>query len=408
MKTVYKIILFTLLNVTLSAHSVATVTGLKGRAFIYTKSIEKDAKLGEKLLNKDRVTTAINSKLQMIFSDETVVTLGQNSNFSIEKYLYEETQEPAVKFGLFKGAMRTITGKIGKIAPKKFIVKTKTATIGIRGTNFSVIVGEDGSFAAYCTYGAISVKSNREEFIVKQNHSIHVSVDNKIKVKEFSPKDLKKMKQHYFTSTKIENNKILKPIIKTEASKIVSKLVNKTEAKKIVKLVSVVDGANEGQLDITVDDKSNVIVQNLTETNAKNVQNDNMASLSDLLAGYSMSDALYTGTYKVINITGYTGLPESGDATLSIDFGADSATLVLNPKNEQTNATFNQHPSFEANSFSIGQDPHSGNSAAIMGRASGVFQEPTGNQVKGAFIYNQNCYDSSSGTYDVSTSQKLH
>ena len=59
-----------------------------------------------------------------------------------------------------KGLFRTITGKIGKIAPKKFKIKTKNATIGIRGTEIVIKASPIGGDKIACTRGAISVVSN--------------------------------------------------------------------------------------------------------------------------------------------------------------------------------------------------------------------------------------------------------
>jgi len=141
------------------AKSVGTITALKGKALISRDGTEIVAKLGAGLEEKDTLTTTKEGQVQIIFDDETIITVGNNSSFSINEYLYEESKAPSAQFGLFSGAMRTITGKIGKMAPENFKVKTKTATIGIRGTNFTVVANQDGSSNIYCTLGAISVSS---------------------------------------------------------------------------------------------------------------------------------------------------------------------------------------------------------------------------------------------------------
>jgi hypothetical protein len=120
------------------------------------------AKAGTKLEEQDKITTAAHSKAQIIFTDETIITIGKNSVFKIDEYLFAENQEPKATFSFAKGAIRSITGKIGKIAPKKFQLKTKTATMGIRGTHFFAVVREavgelPPSTLFGCTKGAIAV-----------------------------------------------------------------------------------------------------------------------------------------------------------------------------------------------------------------------------------------------------------
>ncbi|NPA60208.1 MAG: hypothetical protein GXO30_07080 [Epsilonproteobacteria bacterium] len=216
MRFFIKIILLTLLvGITLFAKSVATVTALSGSAYLQRDAKKSELNLGDKLLQKDIIITNAKAKVQIIFEDETVVTIGRNSEFSIDEYLFEDSNEPVAKFGMFRGAMRAITGKIGKIAPDKFKVKTKTATIGIRGTNFTIVNSDDGSSAIYCTYGAISVSLNGIENIVKQGFYLYLSPAGKGEIKAFSAKELSRMKKKRFGKNK-KSNKDSKLLLKNE------------------------------------------------------------------------------------------------------------------------------------------------------------------------------------------------
>ncbi len=201
MKTI-KILILTIILAcgNLFANAVATITALKGEANIQRAGESILATLGAKLQEKDTIITKDNTKLQIIFKDDTIISIGKNSNFSIKEYMFEDNKEPVARFKMLKGAMRTITGRIGKIAPQKFSVATKTATIGIRGTNFTLLTGADGSYNAYCTFGKISATHNGKIHIIKQGYFISVSPAGKIQIKEFTPKDLKNMKRKNFGS----------------------------------------------------------------------------------------------------------------------------------------------------------------------------------------------------------------
>jgi len=372
MKILIKIITILSLSSLALYANVATITALKGSVQVQSDSSTKSAALGTELKESDTVITADKSKAQIIFKDETIVTIGKNSHFSIAKYIYDDAGEATVEFGLLKGAMKTITGRIGKIAPQRFKVKTKTATIGIRGTNFVVIIEDDGTQRAYCTYGAISVTVNGEEYIVKQGFYLVLSPDGKVEVREFTPDELQKMKNDNFGKRVALKDKNLNDNL-----------------------------GNKKILDNTRDDIGSLVVKDISEENADAVQLS--ASLSDLLAGYTMSDAHYTGTYVVTETSGGTNLPESGIANLDIDFGGDTLTLILDPSGE--NATFDVNPSFGSTDFTVTQ---AAGGAMTPGSAAGTFKEPTGNDVSGTFNYNQNSDDYSNGTYDVSTEQTLH
>lgn len=371
MKT-FKIIILSiiLLSINLLANSVATITALKGLVVIERAGESIEASLGAKLEAKDIVITKENSRLQIIFKDETIISLGKNSNFSIKEYLFEDSQAPIAKFEMIKGAMRTITGKIGKIAPDKFTVQTKTATIGIRGTNFSVVVGDDSSYQVYCTYGEISVTIERKEYIVKQGFYSNISPDGTVEIKEFSAQDLKDMKTKNFGENKQRESEVSKS--------------------------NITESGNNEQLNLTVTEDSALIIKNVSDTTTDNIQtSDNTTDLASLLASYSMSDVLYLGTYTTAS--GVSSLGAEGSAELSVDFGADTATLILG--GGSGTALYSLNPVFTGTDLTLMQENGSG-------MATGTFQGPTGNNVTGTFTYDDGNVDT--GTYDVSTDTVLH
>ena len=167
-----KILLISLFLVTtLFGESVAVITAIKGSVSIVNLVKEsREASLGEELYPSDRVLTADKSMAQIVFKDETIVTLGKNSNFYIKKYIYTNQENSSVGLNLLRGSVRVITGKIGKMAPQKFKVATKNATIGIRGTNFTVFDGEDEVQKVYCTYGAVDVATAEKSVQVNKNY----------------------------------------------------------------------------------------------------------------------------------------------------------------------------------------------------------------------------------------------
>lgn len=137
--------------------SVAKIVAASGEVSVLRDKKEQKASVGFELEEKDTVFSKGASKAQIIFNDKTVITIGKESEFKIEEYLFEAKNEPKASFGFTKGAFRAITGQIGKVAPDKFELKTKTATIGIRGTQILLQTGDESKIA--CTDGAILVTS---------------------------------------------------------------------------------------------------------------------------------------------------------------------------------------------------------------------------------------------------------
>jgi hypothetical protein len=92
------------------------------------------------VLEGDLLVTAKDSYAQVVMNDGTKMTMRPNSNLKIETYKFKqnEPQADAAVFRLLKGGFRTVTGLIGKRGNKDaYKLRAATATIGIRGTDFS-------------------------------------------------------------------------------------------------------------------------------------------------------------------------------------------------------------------------------------------------------------------------------
>ena len=151
------ILLFVVLSTLLFAN-VGKVTAVKGGIEVERASgVIGDIKTGFVILEKDIINTKSDGSLQILFEDNTVATIGKDSTFKIEEYLMDDVA-PKASFGVVKGTFKMLTGKIGKINPDKFKIKTKNATIGIRGTGILGQVTPQENRVA-CTSGAIIVTS---------------------------------------------------------------------------------------------------------------------------------------------------------------------------------------------------------------------------------------------------------
>jgi hypothetical protein len=216
------ILILVILSTSIYASTIGAITALTGKADIKRSGSLLTAQVGDKLQERDSILTKDKSKVQIIFNDDTIVTIGQNSNFSIAEYIYEDNNpKPSAKFGLTRGAMRTITGKIGKVAPKRFSVKTDATIIGIRGTNFTIRgAGSDGKQQVYCTFGAVDVKVLSTGAIINVARGTYVSVaaDGSTKLQEYSAKDLTDMQKEEFPSTDEEKSTDKKTNAKTSTT----------------------------------------------------------------------------------------------------------------------------------------------------------------------------------------------
>ncbi len=148
--------LWVLLSVLLWA-SAGQVSGLQGQASIEREGRTLKAAVGTEVQTGDQIQVAAASRAQLLFYDDTVITLGPGSVFTIEAYDHAAAQ-PVARFKAAKGALKVMTGQISRAAPQNFQLATQTATIGIRGTHFLGVI-ERGADTIACTDGQIIVGS---------------------------------------------------------------------------------------------------------------------------------------------------------------------------------------------------------------------------------------------------------
>lgn len=91
--------------------------------------------IGTQVYKNDIIKTIGESKMKLRFIDNTVVVLGQKSTLEIAKYYYDENEKNKSESDLkiLNGSFKIKTGDIGDEAPQNFKIRTKLATIGIRG-----------------------------------------------------------------------------------------------------------------------------------------------------------------------------------------------------------------------------------------------------------------------------------
>lgn len=79
-------------------------------------------------------------RAQLRFTDGAQVSLQPQSDFRIDDYHYEGKTDGSERgfFSLLKGGLRTITGLVGRTNRRAYQVSTAVATIGIRGTEYTI------------------------------------------------------------------------------------------------------------------------------------------------------------------------------------------------------------------------------------------------------------------------------
>ena len=100
-------------------------------------------------------------RAQLRFSDGAYMSLQPQTEFKVEEFKYsgkgKADESDSIVMNLLKGGLRTITGLIGRANRNNYRLRTDVATIGIRGTEYSVRY--TNSIEVYCADGSILVQN---------------------------------------------------------------------------------------------------------------------------------------------------------------------------------------------------------------------------------------------------------
>lgn len=98
-------------------------------------------------------------RAQLRFEDGAYMSLQPETAFKVEEFRFVEkgAGNDNIVMNLLKGGMRTITGLIGRANKRNYRFRTEVATIGIRGTEYSVRY--TNSIEVFCAGGSIAVEN---------------------------------------------------------------------------------------------------------------------------------------------------------------------------------------------------------------------------------------------------------
>jgi len=133
-----------LLSPTITNSEVGKVTEQTGPTEIRRDKNSVPSSISSEVEMNDVITTA-NSKTGITFKDDTKVQITEQSKLVIDTFVYDgekKTGKLAIKMAL--GTIKYASGQIAKNDPQQVMVETPTATIGVRGTDFSGTVDETG------------------------------------------------------------------------------------------------------------------------------------------------------------------------------------------------------------------------------------------------------------------------
>ena len=167
------------LSLTNTYAAVGKVTEQTGPTEIVRQKNSIPSKVGAGVEMNDTIVTA-KAKAKLTFEDNTTVNITEQSKLVVDDFVYDPkkgTGKLAMKVVL--GTARYASGQIAKTNPQQVAINTPTATVAVRGTDFSMTVDELGRSLIMllpscdkdkrkCVTGAILVKNDAGEVFMDQ------------------------------------------------------------------------------------------------------------------------------------------------------------------------------------------------------------------------------------------------
>ncbi len=126
-------------NVTFSQGTVEAQS--KGRSRLLVQ--------GGQICVGETIVTAQSGMVRIRMTDYGLIEVRPQTQLEIKQFVYRGTNKDNSLFALLQGTSRFVTGNIGKLNPQNDIIKTPSATIGVRGTDHEATVILPGDSKGY-------------------------------------------------------------------------------------------------------------------------------------------------------------------------------------------------------------------------------------------------------------------
>jgi len=136
-----------LIPIVASAAPIGTITELQGSVVEIKRNKQNiTGKTNTGIESMDTVTVGSKTTTGITFADNTKVKITENSKLVIDDFVYDPKNSDAGKLGMkvALGTVRYTSGQIAKTNAQNVNLKTPTATVTVRGTDFAMTVDEVG------------------------------------------------------------------------------------------------------------------------------------------------------------------------------------------------------------------------------------------------------------------------
>jgi len=156
---------------------VGAIETIEGSATVrHTDGTSEPLLIGDEIYKDDIIETGGDGSLGILMADGSIVGVGPGSRMTIDNFVYDSsTNDGSLGLSFLKGAMSFVSGKIAKNDYDDVDIKVPFGSIGIRGTEFVVDIGDDGVATVSVIQGAVAASVGGTEVVLNPGDLISLA-----------------------------------------------------------------------------------------------------------------------------------------------------------------------------------------------------------------------------------------
>jgi hypothetical protein len=126
-----------------AAAEIGQIKVVKGQVSVERNGQVYPGSVGMRVETSDILKTGSDGSVGVTMKDDSLLSAGPNSILSLDRYDFDPvTNNGRFDAQLKKGSLAVISGRIAKQAPDAMTIRTPSAILGVRGTEFVVSVSD--------------------------------------------------------------------------------------------------------------------------------------------------------------------------------------------------------------------------------------------------------------------------
>ena len=131
------------LALTVARAEIGQIKTAKGQVSVERKGQALPGQVGMLLEASDVLKTGADGAVGLTMRDNSLLSAGPNSILALERFEFDPTtSQGRFDSQLRRGTLSVVSGRIAKQSPEAMTVRTPSAVLGVRGTEFVVAVDE--------------------------------------------------------------------------------------------------------------------------------------------------------------------------------------------------------------------------------------------------------------------------